>query len=165
MYICYTLEMLYDMRYLFHSPTLINTITEYLWQFLSICCCVSSICTFIFFSIWIFLLFCWYLLINSYRNCRSAYYVARLLIFYQFIVCIFSVCALHLLPSLLLFCCCFLFFCLFFSSLLMANTPRFLRVCRYVRHKKAQSHTHTHTYTYTRVHTLIETGRNYTLLI
>lgn len=99
---------------------------------------------FYIFSIWIFLLFCWYLLINSYRNCRSAYYVARLLIFYQFIVCIFSVCALHLLPSLLLFCCCFLFFCLFFSSLLMANTPRFLRVCRYVRHKKAQSHTLTH---------------------
>lgn len=108
-------------------------------------------------SIWIFLLFCWYLLINSYRNCRSAYYVSRLFIFYQFIVCIFSVCALHLLPSLLLFC------CTASSSSLAAffvsngkHAPLFTRLPLCASQKSAitlRIETRTHSHIYTRVHT------------
>lgn len=120
-------------------------------------------------SIWLFLLFCWYLLINSYRNCRSAYYVSRLLIFYQFIVCIFSVCALHLLPSLLLFCC-----TASSSSSLAAffvsngkHAPLFTRLPLCASQKSAitlRIETRTYSHTHTPVYTLIETGRNYSLL-
>lgn len=119
-------------------------------------------------SIWLFLLFCWYLLINSYRNCRSAYYVSRLLIFYQFIVCIFSVYALHLLPSLLLFC------CTASSSSLAAffvsngkHAPLFTRLPLCASQKSAitlRIETRTYSHTHTPVYTLIETGRNYSLL-